>query len=532
MTRELPSWMFWSTRASIDKEVPSVAAMIETCLAVLLYWWFAIHFQTYLLLVISVVVAPLVLLRSDQSVAFGVKWFAEWEGITWDETKIARTNKWLAWFLAIPAALSSFLILYLIAPSLAILKPPEGAGAAFGRGWSVFLFVCWAGATVAEIIAWAGSAVRVAMRAPTAAPGDVSARAFLLATFGTVAGAVARVIDAPPTSAAVAVAVGTAVCPVSLILLFGLGRSGRAPSPEPLALFRFVHRSVGTLLGVFVVSLIVRFGSTLYHVRQGVRELPRNFRRLTLCTSPLQEPELLPGLVPGNTRFTLTDLLRSLRTDGLYLGVAGVVWLLPGWMYRITLKSTVWLWWPLAFLSSPPKLASKPAWFHAKIAETRWARLTRLACYFSIILFIISSFCRTTMKGTLPENPFLNVVGYSFSVDWSTTPWQLLGVAGSLLSLTSYYLVDWNYRKYCVANDTQDPSLAREALLQFVWIERLTRVRSLLFLAYCALVGFHALLVFNSHSCWFIPSDTLQASAETVYGEYTPVPECIKPISK
>ena len=110
MARELPSWIFWSTRASIDNEVPSVAAIVETCFAILFYWWFAIHFQTYLLLVISVVVAPFVLLRSDQSVAFGVKWIAEWERITWDDTRIARTERWLAWFLATPAALSGFLI--------------------------------------------------------------------------------------------------------------------------------------------------------------------------------------------------------------------------------------------------------------------------------------------------------------------------------------------------------------------------------------------------------------------------------------
>src|ERR1044071_2169565 len=72
---ELPRWVFWSTRESINSDIPSVTAIIETIIAVPLYWWVAIHFETYLPLLISAAIAPLLLLRSDESTALGRKWF-------------------------------------------------------------------------------------------------------------------------------------------------------------------------------------------------------------------------------------------------------------------------------------------------------------------------------------------------------------------------------------------------------------------------------------------------------------------------
>jgi hypothetical protein len=67
-------WRFWSTKESIEADIPSIAAIVETVVAVPLYWWITLKFGTLLPLLISVVVAPLVLLRSDQSVALGARW--------------------------------------------------------------------------------------------------------------------------------------------------------------------------------------------------------------------------------------------------------------------------------------------------------------------------------------------------------------------------------------------------------------------------------------------------------------------------
>jgi hypothetical protein len=76
---ETPQLVFWSTRASLENDIPSVTAIVETVVSIPLYWWLAIHFETFFPLLVSIIVAPLVLLRSTKSVAFGIKMFSKWE---------------------------------------------------------------------------------------------------------------------------------------------------------------------------------------------------------------------------------------------------------------------------------------------------------------------------------------------------------------------------------------------------------------------------------------------------------------------
>src|SRR5262249_2377081 len=68
-------FVLYSTRASVRARWPSVLAIVEIAAAVTLYWWVAIRFDTQQHLWVSVGAAWLLLLRSRQSVALGVKWF-------------------------------------------------------------------------------------------------------------------------------------------------------------------------------------------------------------------------------------------------------------------------------------------------------------------------------------------------------------------------------------------------------------------------------------------------------------------------
>jgi hypothetical protein len=69
------SWCIWSTIESVQNDVPSVTAILETLVVVPLYWWFALRVGVLLPLLVSAAVAPLVLLRSEQAVALGVRLF-------------------------------------------------------------------------------------------------------------------------------------------------------------------------------------------------------------------------------------------------------------------------------------------------------------------------------------------------------------------------------------------------------------------------------------------------------------------------
>lgn len=73
MTQEDSTWVWRSTQASRAAGQISLLAVAETVFAVSFYWWLAVWIGTAALLVISPIVAFMVLLRSPQSVAEGVR---------------------------------------------------------------------------------------------------------------------------------------------------------------------------------------------------------------------------------------------------------------------------------------------------------------------------------------------------------------------------------------------------------------------------------------------------------------------------
>ena len=61
-------WVWWSTEESVERGAISVLACVEVAAGIWLYWWFIPRwFETNLHLLISVLVAPLLLLRSPTS---------------------------------------------------------------------------------------------------------------------------------------------------------------------------------------------------------------------------------------------------------------------------------------------------------------------------------------------------------------------------------------------------------------------------------------------------------------------------------
>src|SRR6185436_9213931 len=75
------SWVWRASIASRAAGKVSVLACAETLFAVVLYWWIAIRWGTHVHLLTSVFIAPLLLLRSPESIEMGVRWFQkDWFG--------------------------------------------------------------------------------------------------------------------------------------------------------------------------------------------------------------------------------------------------------------------------------------------------------------------------------------------------------------------------------------------------------------------------------------------------------------------
>jgi hypothetical protein len=293
---------------------------------------------------------------------------------------------------------------------------------------------------------------------------------------------------------------------------------------------------VGVAVGVFAVSIFIRFTATMRYLYAGFRALPRNFRALIICTSPTQEPELVPGVSPTESEFTFSSVIREFgirRRYGpldqrmialAYFPPAILVWFLPAWIYRLTLKSTSWFWWPLAFLGSELRRARHPELFRQKIMETLWARTTIILGTAIIVTFLVSNLWSIWIG--FGSNPFLIVVEYLFVIEWSARSWQLFSIASALLSFVIVLWMDDVSRTYSYAQTAEALHLLIRCNRQFGWIERLTRIRLLFVISFWLLVGAHTLLYFNSHECWIKLPDNVIAKARWVYGDRLPPLNC------
>jgi hypothetical protein len=442
--------------------------------------------------------ATLVLLRSDQSVALGVKWFLTWERNIWSSpTKHGRLEAYEGWLVIFPIAILLFggLIAFVLIQLL-----PAGLWHSFAIGLI-------------------SQAITIAVLVGT---NLTLGRPWILVP----------VLVGVPISAALGGAIATwdelELSHRQFVQLFSLA------APSPIAL----------VLGIFMIAAAIRIGATLRYIGQGLRNLPQNFRRLVLCTSPRQEPELVPGLPRGSTEmFTLPDVLVHLRRNlassppgkGIWampirlgriiLMVSAVpIWFVPGWLYRVTLKSTVWFWWPLAFLGGDLRQTRYPELFQEKLTDTLWAKTSIILAVLTVATFIVSNFFLSGV--VFQANPFLSVLGFVFVVDWSLRPWQILAVTAALISIGALFWIDNVARDYRFATERRDGPLLAHAERRFGRIERLLRFRLLLLLAFWLLVGVHTVLYFNSTKCWFNLSDNVEGWAQWVYGDRFPPAHC------
>ena len=97
-----------STEESFDARQVSVLACIEVVLAIWLYWWvIPVWFDTQLHLLVSVAIAPLLLLRSPESILAALDLFQLRWGRDHEPDLLSKNGLWIAFFSAILAFFAS-----------------------------------------------------------------------------------------------------------------------------------------------------------------------------------------------------------------------------------------------------------------------------------------------------------------------------------------------------------------------------------------------------------------------------------------
>ncbi|MEA2895184.1 MAG: hypothetical protein QOJ84_799 [Bradyrhizobium sp.] len=543
-----------STRNSINNEIPALTAIIETAVAVFVYWWIAIRWETYLLLLFGACVAPLVLLRSDESEALGKQWFSHWENYT-DRPQVcsleatllswgATAGRWASEVAVLKSgrAVTGFVVGYLIASQFLlgidgwklILGSALVAWIAIALATGVVSLVAGSARTIVfgerELLAVRGTQLAEATGAVIGiAAASVATREYqipLAAAAGAVfallgAWAVKSALGATTFIGALILALGGAMIAMMVWGQWGIVAAALTTGPTVF----------GSAAGVLLVCLAIRVWATLHYPLRGLKSLPRNFRRLWLCTGPFQPPELIPGLDGAESRFTPQSFWAQIYKRNTLSGYAIsavllIAWFGPGMVYRFTLKSTFWVWWPLAFIVSSPKLSKTPAWQYKAMVGTLigWVAIS-LASYADAV-FLLNKFVSQIWHKGFPDNPFLTPLGYFFVLDWSGKFWPIFLIVGPTLSIVTLVWLNRTFAKYKIAEKNNYENLKREAERTFPIIERVQRVQFVLFIIYCLLVVGQAALYFNSQKCWIVIRPNVQSWSDWFFSDKSPHPKC------
>ena len=348
------SWVWHATLRSRSAGKVSVLACAEALLAVAVYAWLALRWDITWPLLGSVFLAPLLLLRSPQSIKLGTRWFLQ-DGFEvkeyqdWPKAKrrccvagavvlgcvIAYAlTRWLGEFLSVD--INDLPLLCSVPPNahldpllrvlLELLSDALCVSIAIDLGLA--FAVAFLGADVGT---------KVAVKVVAFAGKVLNAFAVTALTFNYVVAELG-----------------------SRTLTFMFAGIVRLSLTTVLAtVFLLTAAILGTALGLTLRAIVCRVAATLRHLPQGLRWLAENWHETTFRIDSTLTAELMPGLRPEFESLAPHSLaLRTAQSQRrvvrwLVAPSLAVLCFIPALIYRLQIKAACWFWWPLAYLLKP-----------------------------------------------------------------------------------------------------------------------------------------------------------------------------------
>lgn len=428
-----PRWVWYCTNASIEARQISVLATVETLLVLLLYIWLAFHFDKQCWLLLSAVAAPIILLRSEESKAYGLELLKEYrdelgrEHLTQREVALLGllvllcscilTNRWgQAWLSGhtLDTLDGTAFLVGVLGVTIQVAVAAIVAGVFAARGENAFLYML-----VLPLAAMAGYvAIVAAFATGTQVAGENAGEGAFVAAY-VFANGIAEKED---------------------LFAIKIGEKEERDSNINCArmlVISFIGEYFG--LGIWLRCLAIRIYATLRHPIAGLRNLPRNWRDILFSVDFLHLPELLPGASKVDNLFSFTGLLIGVAESvkignikkGRSYGSMIELWYFPALFWRWSLIATLWLWWPLALLLQPPLDGLSADRVRDQVAvyalnSNRW--LTKLA--WLMLIWILFSLWPVLQ-------PWLTALGDA----WQKPLQQLLTLAPPPAGLRFYALV-------------------------------------------------------------------------------------------
>jgi hypothetical protein len=496
-------FVWHSTAASVESGTISILAACEVIVAVILYWFVAVWLHTQAHLWISIAIAPLLLLRSEASVALGVKWFEHYIDAGFRQSPEQAIRSLRAWLAAVPAAIG----IGWVACSLSrgfLLGTPDWRTVSYavivgylssqvgvvivGTIALHELIVLMAWRSIAALVAFA-TVIAVSVGVLISGAGLVSG---LVVVATTAALAILGMSRAPPVGQAIGRASAT-----TNEESHGITAGREVLTKEPLSFLIFAP---ALFFGGWLRTLAIRFAATAPHLWAGILSLPENWRRTLFAIDLSYPPEIIPGYRKpdlGQISYLMAEIKQGANSlERLVWLIGFVIMFLPAYFYRLTIKSTCWFYLPIIYIVRTQRLSTNPR----LLADLLWTNpfewWRRFLATLVLGTLVASHAIAASARAALPTE-IVSPLEYVFLIDpGAIKPWQWFNLGSALLTVI-IFLCAGTFRIF-VRHARTDNSLRRVVSWRAIFLEYCMRLRNVS-------TGLFLLIAFLHVLVWKVP---------------------------
>lgn len=240
----------------------------------------------------------------------------------------------------------------------------------------------------------------------------------------------------------------------------------------------FMLQSPAYVLALLLRGILIRLYCTVLNLSYGLKNLPQNWSETMLKIDFCHLPELIPNAGTVDQELTTQGLFNSAKSAQgrerffkciLLFGIA-----ISAFIYRLSLKSSVWLWYPLFFFTKRLQLASSYEKMRDSIASN--LRFIQIGTIGLILLAVWLSMTRfIVIENTIQSHSIGNLI---FNITLAKTSWLTVRFMSACLFIITgliyfYYSIKF-YSSFPseISSSTKMKELTGEA--KIIFEDRLT----------------------------------------------------------
>ncbi|MEO5333264.1 MAG: hypothetical protein H7839_14710 [Magnetococcus sp. YQC-5] len=269
--------------------------------------------------------------------------------------------------------------------------------------------------------------------------------------------------------------------------------------------------------------------ATLFHPLLGLQAMPNNWRKNLFIINTKHPPELVPGLKLLTDDLSFYYFVNKINKGDTFLDrfvtfIISTIFFLPAMLYRWSLKSTCWLYFPLIYIISTPKWFTtddqfEPALLVKLLNSSREENIKRFMVVPAIIISAYSTHLINQLACIKADFLITNKFIYLWNFNWNAlTPWLGCSLINALITYKIYTFSDKANKAWTLLKETNPLATPlKQHVNILLWMSQSRSLFSALGL-FSALI--YAILALNEIDLLFLP-DWL-SFLNLIYGKYLP----------